>query len=237
MKTLQSYKDSIEARGHTVMSIMLKGSQNYNLDSETSDIDANAVLLPNTVKELRDGITRKFIFSDGEVVCHDIYSFSQIVAKGNPQWIEILHTPYQIGDKLDFLKHCKVNPSALKGMAYEKAKSLEKLYPNNKREIEKYGYTPKQLLHLIRLYDLLEADVPSLAYERGSPRHKYLMSIKEGKLPLSEAITLKNEYLAKLDNLYQERKLEYKKAPINETVLDTLVLSNLKDKTNAPRTN
>ena len=237
MKTLQSYKDYIEARGYTVMSIVQKGSQNYNLDSETSDIDANAVLLPNTVKELKYGIAKKFSFAQGEVVCHDLYSFSEIVIKGNPQFIEILHTPYQIGKTLDFLKHCKVNPAALKGIAYEKAKYLEKLRPSSKADIEKYGYIPKNLLHIIRLYDLLEANVPSLTYEKDSPKHRYLMSIKEGKLSLSEATTLKNEYLIKLDNLCQKRKLEYEKTPIDESTLDTLVLNNLKDRTNASRTN
>ena len=121
---LAEYKKSIEARGHIVYAIALKGSQNYNLSDEDSDIDANAVLIP-TLADLRHNKSHKYTFDDGEVTCHNIYSFADIVAKGNPQWIEICNTEYIIGD-LSMFSNYKINPSALKGMLMEKSKQMDK---------------------------------------------------------------------------------------------------------------
>ena len=76
---LQEYKTSIESKGHIVYAIALKGSQNYNLSDEESDIDANAILIP-TLSDLRHNKSIKYKFDTGEVMCHNIYSFADIVA-------------------------------------------------------------------------------------------------------------------------------------------------------------
>ena len=52
MKKLQEYKEYIESQGLTVYAIALKGSQNYNLADEDSDIDANVVFIP-TLQQLK----------------------------------------------------------------------------------------------------------------------------------------------------------------------------------------
>ena len=43
---LQKYYNHFASKGLMVHSVALKGSQNYNLDDEESDIDANLVLIP-----------------------------------------------------------------------------------------------------------------------------------------------------------------------------------------------
>lgn len=52
MIQLQRYKSDLEAKGHQVYAIMLKGSQNYNLHDSESDVDANAILIPS-LSEIR----------------------------------------------------------------------------------------------------------------------------------------------------------------------------------------
>ena len=47
MAQLQQYKEDLEAKGHQVYALMLKGSQNYNLHDSESDVDANAILIPS----------------------------------------------------------------------------------------------------------------------------------------------------------------------------------------------
>ena len=71
MKKLQEYKEHIESEGLTVYAIALKGSQNYNLSDEESDIDANVVFIP-TLDQLRKNYKTKFTFDTGEVTCHNI---------------------------------------------------------------------------------------------------------------------------------------------------------------------
>jgi len=229
-KTLSKYKKHIEEQGYNVYAIMLKGSQNYNLDDEESDIDADAILIPKLHEIDRARCTKKFAFDEGEVVAHDIYTFCEIIAKGNPQWIEVCHTDYKIGRDISFLKDYKVNPSALKGMAFEKVKAFDHLFPSREHMVKKYGYDPKQLHHIIRLYDILLYDVPVHKYE-GKEREE-MIAIKRGKYELPIANLLKTEYMDKIVELAEERKLTYETQPIDYEKLNKIVIEeNLGKKT------
>lgn len=224
LETLQFYKEQIESQGYSVYCIMLKGSQNYNLSDEESDIDANAILIP-TIAQLRDKVNPKFTFETGEVTCHDIYSFAEIVAKGNPQWIEVCHTDYTVGGDLSMFKHFEVNPSALKGMVMEKVVAFDKLYPARAKYVEQFGYDPKQLHHIIRLFDILDLSVKVHKYH--SEHRDYMMNIKRGRYPSTkeEAFVLRDDYVAKLTKIYEEKKLVYKPQSVNYEILDKIVMN------------
>lgn len=224
LQTLQSYKSHIESQGYYVYAIMLKGSQNYNLSDSESDIDANAILIP-TPSQLRSDDKPKFKFETGEVTCHNIYSFAEIVAKGNPQWIEVCNTPYHIGNSLEIFKHFKINPSALKGMIMEKVVAFDKLYPSREIYVKQFGYDPKQLHHIIRLYDVLYRNVNTYSYPDG-PERDLMMDIKRGRFPSTkeEAFLLRDSYITKIAEIYDDRKLSYTPQKIDYEVLDKIVL-------------
>lgn len=221
-KTLAYYKKEIEDKSYKIYAIMLKGSQNYNLDDEESDIDANAILIPQLHEIGKARFTKKFTFENGEVTCHDIYTFCEIVAKGNPQWIEVCHTDYKIGGDISFLKKHKINPSALKGMAYEKVKAFDHLFPSREHMVKKFGYDPKQLHHIIRLYHLLYHNVPIYKYN-GEARER-MICIKRGYYGVEEANKLKEEYMQKIVDLANERKLTYKLQDIDYEALNKIVI-------------
>lgn len=225
-KTLQKFKTVAEENGLNVYAVALKGSQNYNLDDEESDIDANLVFIP-TLKQIRTNEKFKFSLPEGEVTCHNIYSFAEIVAKGNPQWIEVCQTEFVIGD-LSIFKDYKINPSALKGMIMEKFTAFSKLYPSREKYVKEFGYDPKQLHHIIRLYDVLEKNVS--VYRYTDEEKELMMKIKRGTFPgsLEEAEKMKDDYIKKLSEIYEERKIEYVQQEINYDVLDEIVTRNLK---------
>lgn len=222
MKKLQEYKEHIESQGLTVYAIALKGSQNYNLSDEESDIDANVVFIP-TLDQLRRNYKTKFTFDTGEVTCHNIYAFASIVAKGNPQWIEVCNTPYVIGDLSYFSKY-KVNPSALKGMFMEKVAAFSKLYPSREKYIKEFGYDPKQLHHLIRLYDSLANDDPMFQYF-GKDRDN-MLDIKRGRYPdnVADAEALRDLYVDKIAQIYDAKKLAYKEQEVDYKYIDSIVM-------------
>lgn len=222
---LAHYKSHAESQCLIVYAIALKGSQNYNLDDEESDIDANLIFIP-TLDQLRTNAKFKFEFPTGEVTCHNIYQFASIVAKGNPQWIEVCHTDYIIGD-LSLFKHYKLNPSALKGMFMEKVTAFSKLYPSRAKYVEQFGYDPKQLHHLIRLYDCLNTDSP--IYRYNDKQRELMLDIKRGRYPstLSEAEDLKNQYIEKLNAIYEDRKLRYVEQPVDYHTIDDIVINYL----------
>jgi hypothetical protein len=223
LDTLQQYKEHIESQGYFVYAIMLKGSQNYNLDDDESDIDANAILIP-TPSQLRSDEKPKFTFPTGEVTCHNIYSFAEIVAKGNPQWIEVCHTEYNIGNSLDLFKHYDLNPSALKGMIMEKFVAFDRLYPSRVKYVEQFGYDPKQLHHIIRLYDVLNLGVK--VYKYSDDQRTQMLDIKRGRCPDSKeaAFMMRDSYLAKLNAIYESKKLAYTPQKVDYQALDKIVL-------------
>ena len=224
MIQLQRYKLDLEARGHYVYAIMLKGSQNYNLHDSESDIDANAILIPS-LSEIRNNKSYKYTYDTGEVTCHNIYTFAEIVAKGNPQWIETIHTPYHIGWSLELFKHFKVNPSALKGMVYEKVAAFDKLYPSRAHMIEKHGYDPKQLSSIIRLYHLLLINKEIYTY-KGNFK-EWMIAVKRGSLNKTDAVVLLHRYKNKITKIYEKRKVEYKLQCVNYKLIDSIVLNYL----------
>ena len=223
LDTLFKFKKHIESLGYTVYAVMLKGSQNYNLSDNESDIDANAILIP-TIRQLRTGIKEKIEFPEGEVTCHDIYSFAEIVAKGNPQWVEVCNTPYYIGKPIDLFSHYKVNPSALKGMVMEKVTAFCKLYPSRAHMVEKFGYDPKQLHHIIRLCDILYLDVKIHRYS-GTDRD-WMMDVKRGRVPATkeDAFKMRDMYLSELKKIYHDKKMQYKPQTVNYDTIDAIVM-------------
>ena len=224
MEVLQKYKEHAESKGLIVYAIGLKGSQNYNLDDEESDIDANLIFIP-TLTQLRKDEKFKFEFDTGDVVCHNIYKFAEIVSKGNPQWVEVCNSNYVIGN-LSLFKHFEVNPSALKGMVMEKVHAFSKLYPSRAKYVEKFGYDPKQLHHIIRLYHTLNGNVKIGTYT-GALRD-WMMKIKRGTLlTKDEAFKLRDEYVELLATIYENRKLNYSQQVVDYEVIDKIVLEYL----------
>jgi len=223
LEVLEQYKQDAETKGYTVYAIALKGSQNYNLSDEESDIDANPLFLP-TIPQLRKKDVYKAKYDTGEVTGHNIYDFAEIVAKGNPQWIEVCHSDYYIGD-FSLFKHYKLNPSALKGMLMEKVTAFKKLYPSREKFVKQFGYDPKQLHHIIRLYDLLEKDVN--VYKYTDKEASVMLDIKRGRFPASveEADKMKDDYVSYINEIYQSKKEAYQLQEVDYDLLDSLVLN------------
>ncbi|MGL4589818.1 MAG: 4-(cytidine 5'-diphospho)-2-C-methyl-D-erythritol kinase [Mycoplasmatales bacterium] len=213
---LNKYYEELSKNGYNIYALALKGSQNYNLDDENSDIDAIAVVLP-TMSELVENliIKEKFIFSTGEVEVHDIRNFEQIVRKGNPNFIEIIHSRYILGD-LSIFKNQQINSKALIGLMKAKEKALLK---TNNTFSQELGYNPKELLHTFRLaemYDRLEAGEQVSRKLFLTSKRDVLYPIKVGAIPLEKAL-----HLNKVVEYYEKRK----------TIID-VVNEDLKEKVN-----
>jgi len=175
MPVLEKYKKFLEDKGFDVYAVTLKGSQNYNLADEESDVDATAIILP-TLEQLIKGekFSKKYKFDEGELLINDIYTFSKLLEKGNHSWIEMVNSRYMIGD-LSIFKDCVSNPKALKGMMLEKRKALLKRYPSRAEYIDKFGFDPKQLHHIFRLYDIVESMVDRLTMETVITKRQYVV--------------------------------------------------------------
>lgn len=100
------------------------------------------------------------------------------------------------------------------GMAMEKYKALEHPYPATLDKIEKYGYDPKQLHHIIRMREFIERYIDGESFARCliSKNREYLIEVKKGLYTLEEArklsLQLVDETRKIKDNFLQKHKPE-----------------------------
>lgn len=194
-KVLSKYKKTLEEKGYKVIYIGLYGSQNYNLDDELSDIDAKAIILPTLHDIIFRKTTSKTIENEtGEIDVKDLVTYYEVVKKGNFNFIEPLQTNYFIGDKKirEMFSNVKPNLKSIYGAMLEKRKALTHEYPSKVEEFKKWGFDPKQLHHIMRLYDLLKSrtDKSYLVYENENQTH--LIRVKRN-----------------IDNYYKKEQAEF----------------------------
>ena len=178
-----------ESNNFEVLGIFLQGSQNYLLDYENSDIDSRAIILPSIESILLNKplISTTYVCDNNEHIdLKDIRLMFDCFRKQNINFLEIMFSKYQIINNsysslfsriienreliARYDNYAAINCMA--GMAMEKYVALERIYPSTKEKIEKFGYDPKQLHHILRLKEFLKR------YIAGEPFEECLISKK-----------------------------------------------------------
>lgn len=207
---------------HNIVFIAHQGSWNYNMGvinkSYQSDIDVKAICLPSLTDIVRGNkmVSHTYIMDDkSHIDVKDIRLYSNLWKKSNPQFLEILFSKYKlifnetfkkIIDMADEIALANFNRllSSIKGMQLEKQKALTHPYPSIKDKIDKYGYDPKQLHHIVRLCEfgksIIEGESFGEAMLLKKDCHDEVMNLKIYPVPLEKAIQLAND---KVDELYK----------------------------------
>lgn len=197
-ENLIRHKEELEKRGYKWMYIALQGSQNYGMDIYTdsykSDVDTKAIILPSLEDIVLDKSAESYtaILDNKEHIdIKDVRQMFRMFRKQNIAYLELLFTDYylvnpkyekyviQLRDMAENIvaMHPISFYNSIKGMALQKLKALKHPYPNIMDKINEYGYDPKQLHHIIRLYYFLcdyektgsfkQALVPSTEKKKG----------------------------------------------------------------------
>lgn len=152
-----------------VWATMLYGSQNYNMATETSDVDVKTMLFP-TVRATVLGekmVSADLVHPDGSLNgVKDYRDTFALYLRGNVRFLETLYSDYQVVNPKyqKFFNQLIENrelvansvPRRLMhsaaGMAEQKLKAFDHPYPSKVEVLTKYGYDPKQFHHLVRLF-------------------------------------------------------------------------------------
>lgn len=201
----ENYK-TVESMGYEIAGIFLQGSQNYDLAYENSDIDCKAILLPkfnDFVLNRTPTSTTHVLENNEHIDLKDIRLMFNCFKKQNINFVEILFTKYKIinpkyktliqplfdnNEKIArYSNYASLNCMA--GTSMEKYKALEHPYPSLIDKIEKYGYDPKQLHHIIRLNEFIKRYINGDTYSDClvSNNKEYLIEVKKGLHTLIEA--------------------------------------------------
>ena len=209
MRRLNEHLDAVEDKHPEWVGIFLQGSQNYNLDYEGSDVDSKLIVLPS----FEDFVLNRQPFSythimenDEHVDVKDVRLMFECFRKQNINFVEILFTQYYILnpkyadlfkpvlDARERIGHYN-NYAAINcmvGAAMEKRKALCHPYPATIDKIEKFGYDPKQLHHILRFDEFRRRWTAGVPYADCliSEQREYMKSVKFGCYSLDEAIEL-----------------------------------------------
>ena len=170
-----------------IVGVFLQGSQNYGLDYEGSDIDTKCIVLP-TLEDLifnnKPVSTTHILDNEEHLDLKDVRLYFQTFRKQNLNFMEILFTKYKIVNPTyeqywnrlienneQIARYNVVGAvKTMKGIALEKYHAMEHRYPSKVDLIDKWGYDPKQLSHLLRVEEYL------LRYVNGEPYSNCLIT-------------------------------------------------------------
>ena len=246
LKLVEHFKEAQELN-HEVFAIAVQGSQNYNLDVYSddyySDIDTKCIVLPSLDSVIKndDPISETHERDNKEHIdLKDIRVMFDCFKKQNVNFIEILFSDfYIVPDKYkEFWNELlqiseslvRVYPAStvrsIAGMSMQKLKALKHPYPTLIDKINKFGYDPKQLHHIVRLNDFIKKFVAGVSFKDAlrpdSKMSKYLLDLKLGKLSLEEAEKLAKDCDSETNNIKNEYIKIYGDSLESEAVYEQL---------------
>ena len=228
MRRIKEDYKLLSSEGYKVLGVFLQGSQNYGLDYAGSDIDTKAIIIPSLddiVFNRQPVSTTRVLPSNEHIDIKDIRLMHQCFKKQNINFIEILFTPWYVLNKryegcyenmfvrneliAHYNNYAAVN--CMVGAMHEKYKALEHPYPTIKDKIEKFGYDPKQLHHILRYNQFLKKYLEGREYAEclDSDDKEFLVKIKDttsGKalFSLEEARELAAKLVKEADEIKQQ---------------------------------
>ena len=207
-----------------IVGLFYQGSGNYGLDYEGSDVDTKLIVAP-TLKDIamnKNPVSTTHVRQNDEHIdFKDIRLYIQTFRKQNLNFLEILFTKYKIINPMyeeqwnrlvearDAIVHYDPVRSikSMRGIAKEKYFAMEHKYPSRMEWINKFGYDPKQLHHLLRVDEYIERYINGEPYEKCliSNIPEYLQSIKLGTAhDLAEARIVADKTIAHVDAMCEE---------------------------------
>ena len=217
-----------DVTGRTVAVCSLAGSRNHCLNTEGSDYDYRAFVIPT----MDDMYERKEYFKEikgtgYEMSVHDLRRLPDLLWKSNPSFLEIIFAPerYMHPCMEDLLYGNRERIAGMNipylynsttGMFRDKMKHLEKGTVSTQHLVEKHGYDTKQAMHAHRMLCLLRWFIDEGCFEKalryddtetGKTRRKFFLDIKNGKYGLSEMRGKLERLLADTEERYRDRCL------------------------------
>lgn len=200
----------VKSLGYNVFYVWLYGSQNYNLDTPSSDMDFKVLVIPELDDLVRNSKPLSTMIEEPywQIEIKDIRNYIDSAVKVNINFLEILQTEFYYADAswlADEMRSFFVPLlqkqwcqylRATHGMLMQKFTALRHPYPSKLEVIAKFWYDPKQLCHITRLSWEIES-----FYQGKIPTFKYEWDDRSTLIALKQWImkdSFVNEYVHRL---------------------------------------
>ena len=242
-RVMKHYNESLNHfKENEIVGIFLQGSQNYRLDTSNSDVDTKLIVVPS-FKDIclnkKPVSTTHVCANEEHIDFKDVRLYMETFRKQNLNFLEILFTPYYYINPLyeeqwmRLVEHreeiARMNPyravKSMKGVAMEKYLALKHPYPSKLDILDKWGYDPKQLHHLIRVKEYLARYIDGESYADCliSKFPEYLIKIKQqGYYTLAQAEYIAKDYIDTVIEMADEfcAKYEDNENPLMRELLE-----------------
>ena len=191
-----------------LLGVFVYGSQNYNINTENSDVDTKAILIP-TIEDLclRQPVTRELHLENGEhCEIKDIREMVKMFKKQNINFLEILYTDYYvINPKYNTIwrKYFIDNRERITHMDIRKA--ILSTTGQAINTLKKNNISGKDYANGIRLYYTLKNLINGIKYKR------CIDMSYQGKFFVKKLIDYKNNIF-----IPSEKEIEILKESLNE---------------------
>lgn len=223
-----------------IVCLVLQGSQNYGLETMYSDVDTKLILTP-TFEDIamnRQPISTTYVRADNSHTdWKDIRLMLQTFRKCNLNFLEILFSPYCIVNPLyaeewnrlvqdnELIANydpCKA-VKTMRGLARRKYEQMEHESPSHHDDIKTFGYSPKELHHLLRIEEYIGRYLNEESYASCllSNKPEYLKKVKSGYYDLDTARIVANTAISNIDRV-AEAYLETCSHEVDESVNELL---------------
>lgn len=217
MDKVETHLEAANVKGENWVSLMAYGSQNYGLDTPSSDVDTRLIVLPSfedIVLNKKPVSYTKVLPNEEHIDFKDIRLFIECLKKQNMAYLECIFTSYKMASSVYWSDWqallnereaiARYNPykavKTMKGIAMEKYHAMEHRYPTKAHLIDTYGYDSKQLMHLLRIKKYLERYIDGVKYADclQAPMGDYLLKVKDYRYSLGEAKCIAKTALDKI---------------------------------------
>lgn len=238
-------------KGLEFVYIACYGSDNYGLAYEKSDMDVKVIVVPSlhSIVSNSKPISETWDFEWGQADIKDVRLMCENWMKQNTNFLEILFTDYfyinpnYLAATLTMLSHreeiARIDEGrhmrASLGMQDQKYHALKHPFPSKIEIIEKYGYDPKQLSHIVRLYDLMTKYIKGKSYKECiTPTGEiadYIKAIKTAAYhtDIETVEELARKYMKMTDELYENYKEKATTCEAGIAALDTFRYSVIRE--------
>ena len=247
-----NYVDNVYGNYYDRFFTALQGSQNYGLDDAESDVDTKTLVIPSVSSLILDKKRISTTLIVDPTIEHadvkDTREMFDCFRKQNINFLEILFTPYvdvnpllvnhynELYNHREDIAHLNLYQGlrAMVGHLMEKYYAFDHPYPSIADKIEKFGYDPKQLHHMVRFKEfLIRFFQKGESYEAClTPKDPAgLIAIKRGSIPLREAKILREEtkvwadgFLEKYKPLFKNEEDPWTRQFMDDTLMDAFMI-------------
>lgn len=193
-----------------ILGVFLYGSQNYNIATETSDVDSVAIIVPDMDDLIFNvPVSKEYHFANGEhCVVKDIREIVKMWKKQNINFLEILFTDYFYIQEfyVPFWNNFLNIRDEI--VYYDVEKTFNSISGQAKHTYLRNPDDNKIKANALRMYYFLRAYLSGLPYKDClTIGWNIILDVKEGRLDLNYE---GEEFLSKFDKLKENIKVESK---------------------------